>query len=134
MAIRPLAVGRGALRGQFGVHTIDIVHQHLRSDDAGTDTGLRQRVLGELLFLGALGIQRLLPGYGLRIRSKQFHGLIQQRYVADGEGRALRTRQRLDVTLFEPGGETAQLLRFREQLVDQHSPSSALRACMQHCP
>ena len=76
MAICPFAVRGGALCGEFSVHTIDVVHQHLRGDDAGPDASLRQRVLRELLFFGTFGVQLLLTGDRLRVGTKQLHGFI----------------------------------------------------------
>ena len=119
MPICPFTVCGGALRGEFRVHPVDIVDQHLRSDDAGADASLSQRILRELLLLGALGVQRLLAGDRFGVGAKQFHGFIQQRNIADGKRRPFGANQCFDIAFLKPWCEATKLLRLAEQLVDK---------------
>ena len=114
MPVGPFTVGSRALGGKFRIHAVDVVDQHLRSDDARPDAGLGERVLGELLFFGAFGVQCLLPGHGLGVWAEQFHGFIEQRHVADREGRSLGAGQRPDVAFLEPWCEAPQLIGLGE--------------------
>ncbi len=107
------------LGDEFVAAAVDVVQQHLGGYDTRADARLGERVLGELFLFGTFGVFGGLTGSLLGVGAEQFQGFVKQWDVGPGQRRSLGAGQRVDVIVGQPWGETLELLRFGEQLVDQ---------------
>ena len=107
------------LGDEFVVAAVDIVQQHLRSDDTCADAGLCERIAGELFLFGSLGVLRRLPCGLAGVGAEQLQRFVEQRDVGTGQRRAFRPDKNADIAVRQPWGICAQLVRLGEHLIDQ---------------